>query len=190
MELDLENYTYEIRHARTLNEFINDLARGNAGTTLPDDLQKHFIELVQDEFFFRWPLIRYMYAHILLTGYWVADDYRMQIFATEGEDIELAKEILLPLAEAGLAPAQYDIAKWFCFGNSEIEEKAKWILKASKQDYPPAIKSLETFLALGTREKLSTETLKEVCLEVVRTYEGQYSGAFALELLGKLTREK
>ena len=186
MKLDLEQYTYELRYSRTLNEFINDLVQGHAGAILPCDLEKHFMELVQDEVFFQLPLIRYKYAHMLILGYLVSDDFQTQTCFRQGEDRELAKEILLPMAEAGLAPAQYDIADWFCFGDGKIEKKAKWILKASKQDYLPAVEKLETFLALGTREKLSIETLKEVCIEVVRTYEGKYSREFAMELLEKM----
>ena len=186
MKLDLEQYTYELRYSRTLNEFINDLVQGYAGAILPCDLEKHFMELVQDEAFFQFPLIRYKYAHMLILGYWVSDDFRTQTCLHQGEDRDLAKEILLPMAEEGLAPAQYDIADWFCFGDGKIEEKVKWILKASKQDYMPAVEKLKTFLALGTREKLSVETLKEVCIEVVRTYEGKYSREFATELLGKM----
>ena len=53
MKLDLEQYTYELRYSRTLNEFINDLVQGHAGAILPCDLEKHFMELVQDEVFFQ-----------------------------------------------------------------------------------------------------------------------------------------
>ena len=190
MELDPDNYTYDVIYARTLNECINNLAQGYAGTVLPCDLERYFLELVEDEYFFRYPLIRYMYAHMLILGYWVLDDFQTQTCFRKGEDRELAKEILLPMAEAGLAPAQYDIAEWFCFGDGKIEEKAKWILKASKQNYDPAVKCLDDFLALGTREKLSLETLKEICEEVVRNYEGKYPREFALELLGKMQENK
>ena len=186
MKLDLEQYTYELRYSRTLNECINDLVQGHAGTVIPFDLEKHFMELAQDECFFKWPLIRYMYAHILIRGYWVADDYSSRTCFREGADPALAEDILLPMAEEGFAPAQYDIAACFCFEDSKIEQKAKWLLKASKQNYDPAIKCLDEFLALGTREKLSMETLKEICDEVVRNYEGKYSREFALELLGKM----
>ena len=47
MELDLKNYNYEVRHVRTLNECINSLIQGYAGTVLPCDLEKYFVELVQ-----------------------------------------------------------------------------------------------------------------------------------------------
>lgn len=186
MELDSEKYTYEVRYPRTLNECINYLVQGNAGTVIPFDLEKHFMELAQDECFFKWPLIRYMYAHILIYGYWVADDYSSRTCFREGADPALAENILLSMAEDGLAPAQYDIANRFCLGDGKIEEKAKWLLKASKQNYDPAVKCLDDFLALRTREKLSTETLKEICDEVVKNYEGKYSREFALELLGKM----
>lgn len=190
MELDLKNYNYEVRHVRTLNECINSLIQGYAGTVLPCDLEKYFVELVQDECFFRYPLIRYMYAHILLVGYWVADDYRMQCCVHQGEDRELAKEILMPLAQEGLAPAQYDIANWFYFTGDDMNEQAQWFLMASRQDYPPAVKKVEALLALGVREKLSNETVKTVCTEVVRTCEGSYSKEFATDLLKKMEKEE
>lgn len=188
MEFNFKNYTYDTKYARTLNEAINMLVNGHAGTMLPDDLEKHFLELVQDEYFFRYPLIQYMYAHILLRGYWEADDYHTQSYIRRGEDRELAKEILMPLAEEGLAPAQYDIANWFY--DDEMEEKAKWFLMASRQDYPPAVRAVEKLLALGVREKLSNETVRTVCVEVVRICEGSYSKEFAQGLLRKMAKEE
>lgn len=190
MELDLKNYNYEVRHVRTLNECINSLIQGYAGTVLPCDLEKYFVELVQDECFFRYPLIRYMYAHILLFGYWVADDYYAQSCICQGEDRELAKEILMPLAEEGLAPAQYDIAEWFYFTGDDMNEQAQWFLMASRQDYPPAVKKVEHLLGMDEREKLSNETVKAVCTEVVRTCEGSYSKEFATGLLEKMAKEE
>ena len=80
-----------------------------------------------------------MYAHILLKGYWTheSDSYN--------SDKEAAMYLLQPMAEAGLPAAQFDIGYYFYYSEAcAIEkhlyaEKAKWILKACKQNYPPAI---------------------------------------------------
>ena len=188
MDIDVKNYTYELRYPKTLNAALNELAQGHAGTVIPMELEKPFMELMQDRWFFQWPLVKYMYAHILITGYWVRDNYYYQTTEREGEDKYLALEILLPMADAGLATAQYDVATHFCFGDDQFEEMAKRMLEASKQDYPPAVKKLSDFLALGKREKLSIETLKEICVEVARTHIDDYSREFALKLLEKLEK--
>ena len=183
MELDLSNYTYETRYPRTLNECINDLVQGHAGVVLPYELEKNFLELVDNEILFRYPLIRYMYAHILLKGYWTheSDFYN--------SDKEAAMYLLQPMAEAGLPAAQFDIGYYFYYSEAcAIEkhlyaEKAKWILKACKQNYPPAIEYINYFLHLDVREKLPTPIIKEVCEEIVRVREDKN---FALELLERM----
>ena len=79
MDIDVKNYTYELRYPKTLNAALNELAQGHAGTVIPMGLEKPFMELMQDRWFFQWPLVKYMYAHILITGYWVRDNYYYQI---------------------------------------------------------------------------------------------------------------
>ena len=160
MELELERYTYEWVEAKTINEFISLLVEGHAGSHLPEELEKYFVEMMRDGWFLKWPLIRCKYAEMLLYGYCLGYDWI-------DYDKEMAIELLLPLAEGGLAPAQYDLW-WYNYCNNTLEEGVAWLIKSSKQNYPPAQEELKRFRDKADFEKLPIGAQKEVLYEIER----------------------
>ena len=187
MELELEKYSYERREPSTINQCINDLANGYADADVYMELGKKFMELLEDEWFHQIPLVRYKYASMLLRGYFnglYEDNY------IKG-DPDLAMEILLPMAEAGLATAQYDLGLGFQFrdSDSECEANVKWMLKASKQDYYRAHSYLDSvFTDLGYG-KFSIEVQKDFLSEIVRIHPDEWRGEYAKEKLKELIEE-
>lgn len=160
MELELEKYTYEWVEAKTINEFISLLVEGHARSHLPEELEKYFVEMMRDGWFLKWPLIRCKYAEMLLYGYCLGYDWI-------DYDKEMAIELLLPLAEGGLAPAQYDI--WgYNYRYNTLEEGVTWLIKSSKQNYPPAQEELKRFRDEADFEKLTIGAQKEVLSEIER----------------------
>lgn len=160
MELELEKYTYEWVEAKTINEFISLLVEGHARSHLPMELDKYFVEMMRDGWFLQWPLIRCRYAEMLLYGYYLGYDWI-------DYDKEMAIELLLPLADGGLAPAQYDLWQYnYC--NKTLEEGAEWLIKSSKQNYTPAQEELKRFRDKADFEKLPIGAQKEVLSEIER----------------------
>ena len=82
-------------------------------------------------------------------------------------DIEMAIELLLPLAEGGLAPAQYDIWR-YNYRYNTLEEGVAWLIKSSKQKYPPAQEDIKRFRDEADFEKLTVGAQKEVLSEIER----------------------
>ena len=187
MELELEKYSYERREPTTINQCINDLANGYADASVYMELEKNFMELLEDEWFHQIPLVRYKYASMLLHGYFdgiYEDNY------IEG-DPDLAMEILQPMAEAGLVTAQYDLGWGFhyCNSDSECEAKVKWMLKASKQDYYRAHSYLASTFTKVDYGKFSIETQKDFLSEIARIRPDEWCGEYAKEKLKAFTEE-
>lgn len=182
MELDLENYSYEKRAPTTINQCLNELMQGYADADVYKELGKHFMELMADEFFLQWPLVRYKYASNLLYGYF---DGRYEDNYIEGDE-DLAIKILLPMAEAGLATAQYDVGRYYEFAKQDLDLALEWIVRASKQEYHYAHKYLRSLWYSSFYEKLSISSQKIFFSELTRIYDGWGLGDWAKEKLSKL----
>ncbi len=167
MQLDLEHYNYEERTPTTINQCIDDLVHGYADANVYTELGKSLMEVLEDRFFHQWPLIRYKYASMLFHGYYNGPSYQDNYI--EGDE-ELAIELLLPMAEEGLATAQYDLGFRFHIYEEEREQNLIWMLKASKQGYYRAQRYIDNVFDKGLYKDLSDEVRKAFLLELTRIH--------------------
>ena len=188
MELELEKYSYERRKPTTINQCINDLVNGYADANVHMELEKNLFELLEDKWFHQFPLVRYRYASMLKHGYFCG---RWEDDHIQGNK-DLADEILLPMAEAGLATAQYDMGYGFhpCGPDSAYEENVKWMLKASKQDYYQAHNYLAFVFEKVRYWNFSVETQMELLSEIARVFSDEWKGEYAKEKLNKLLKKE
>ena len=186
MELELEKYSYERREPTTINQCIDDLVNGHADANVYMELGKHLMELLEDEWFHQWPLVRYKYAANLLYGYFDGRSHEKNYI--DG-DPERAIKILRPMAEAGLATAQYDVGRYYEFEEKDLEAALVWIIKASKQEYHYAHKYLYSVWFNSVYKKFSKHIQVEYFSELARIYEGYGLGDWAKEELCKLIEE-
>ena len=185
MDLELENYSYEERKRTTINQCLNDLIAGYADADVSMELGKHFMELMEDEYFLQWPLIRYRYASNLLTGYFGGcseDDY------IRGNP-ELGLKLLVPMAEAGLATAQYDLGRYYQWEEHQEDIGWKWVVKASRQGYYRANRYVYNCWHNIMPSNISIDTKKEFFVELERLYTGQPLGDLAKKCLLELRQQ-
>lgn len=122
------------RYAETIDEGIKYLMDGYFNTTIRSHIEPHFMRMIQNEYFHKWPLIRRAYASDMLHGMYCA------------KNVERAIEILIPLANDGCDGAIYDIG--YCYKQGIKFDKSYnkciylWI-KASKNGYREAQRALE-----------------------------------------------
>ena len=188
MELELEKYSYERRKPTTINQCIHDLVNGYADAKVHMEVGKNLFEVIEDKWFHQFPLVRYKYASMLKHGYFCGrweDDY------IDGDN-DLAEKILLPMAEAGLATAQYDMGWGFHSGDpgSAYEENVKWMLKASKQDYYAAHIYLAFIFEKVRFEDFSIELQMEFLSEIARVFSNEWKGEYAKEKLNELQKKE
>ena len=185
MNFDFKNYSYEARPPTTINQCLNDLIAGYADSNVYMELEKHFMELMEDEYFLQWPLVRYRYASNLLLGYFCGrseDDYM-------SGNHELGLKLLTPMAEAGLATAQYDLGRHYISDENTRDLGLKWIIKASKQEYHRANQYLYSIWSKILYSNVSIKTKKKFFAELARLYDGKPLGDLAQEYLSKLKLE-
>ena len=187
MKLELEKYSYERREPTTINQCINDLVNGYADAKVYMELGKNLFELLEDKWFHQFPLLYYKYASMLVNGYFCGrseDDY------ISGNKA-LGMQILLPMAESGLATAQYDMGHDFhpCEPPSAYEENVKWMLKASKQDYYQAHNYLSFIFEKLIYCGFSIETQIEFLSEIARVFSNEWKGEYAKEKLEELMKK-
>lgn len=135
--------------ATTIDEYLVFLIEGYINVTLEDRLEKYFVELIKDDWFHKWPLVRWAYASRLL--------YNKK---ASKKDIERAVSILLPLAQEGYPNAMCDIAYCYCYG-IELErsyERAMclWI-SAAKRGHQRAKEILKWEYEMSRWKELSEE---------------------------------
>ena len=187
MNLDLKNYSYEWRKPTDIQQCIKDLIDGHptAQTYLYSDLQlKRHIE--RNPRLLQWPLVRFQYAKLLLNGCLIRlPDGDFDV--VECGDKERGMAMMLPLAEEGLATAQFEIG-WalrpsvFSKNGNEYESTVQWMIKASRQGYWMAQGYLEGLFEKGKYLFLSDSTLLDFLVEVARFSERCW-GACAKTLL-------
>ena len=89
-----EKYNTESVYASTLDEYLMFLVKGHINVSLRSGLSVHLMDLLEDEWFYQWPLVHWAYASNLLRC---------------KKDVKSAVDILLPMARNGCPGALYDI---------------------------------------------------------------------------------
>jgi len=182
MDMDLKNYSYEARPPTTINQCLNDLIAGYADSDVYLELGKHFMELIEDEYFLQWPIVLYRYASNPLRGYFCGrsdDDYI-------SGNRELGLKLLIPMAEAGLATAQYELGRYYEMYENNIDLGLEWLIKASKQECHRAQKYMKCVWSHSIYRNASMNTQKEYLIELARIYKGQEPEENVKEELSKL----
>lgn len=175
-ELDLECCNFCHNTTETLDSYIYELSCGCACPELPKELEKHFMELLEDDWFWQWPLVRYKYAKMLLYGYC---DYSGEIVRDIEEDRQRAMEILMPMAKAGFAPAECDIGWCYMCGvhfQRDYETGVTWWMRASEHGFDEGHNSLTYQYTCGDYKQLPDAKRKEFLAEIVRVNEGNKIG--------------
>ena len=128
-----KEYRTEEKEVNTIDEYIRLLSQGYINIELHSDLDKYLTELLEDDWFFQWPLVRWTYGSRLLYG------------TGHRKSVKRAVEILSPLAKEGCPSALYDIGFCYCYseGIERNYEKAicLWI-ESSRMGYQKAWESL------------------------------------------------
>ncbi len=143
-----EEYKTEKKEVNTLDEYIWLLSRGYINVELHSDLSKHLMELLEDDWFFQWPLVRWTYASRLLYG------------TGHRKVVKRAVEILIPLVKEGCPGAMFDIG--FCHRLSEglelnYEKTICLWIESSKMGYRKAWESLYIDYITGQYKNLIDE---------------------------------
>lgn len=110
-----EEYNAETVSASTLDEYLMFLVKGYINVYLRPGLSMHLMDLLEDEWFYQWPLIHWAYASNLLRG------------VGSKKDIKSAVDILLPMARNGCPGALYDIGCCYMNGWGLEESYTKGI---------------------------------------------------------------
>ena len=129
-----DEYNTETVYASTLDEYLMFLVKGYINVYLRSGLGMHLMDLLEDEWFYQWPLIHWAYASNLLHGTGCK------------KDIKSAVDILLPMARNGCPGALYDIGCCYMNGWGVEESYTKAIycwLKAWDNGYRQAKDALK-----------------------------------------------
>lgn len=143
-----EEYKTEKKNVGTLDEYLWLLSRRYINVELHSDLNKHLMELLEDDWFFQWPLVRWTYASRLLYG------------TGHRKNVRRAVEILTPLVKEGYPGAMFDIG--FCHHFSEgleldYEKSICLWIESSKRGYRVAWRNLYSNYETGQYKNLNDE---------------------------------
>ena len=124
--IGFEEYNTKDVYASTLDGYLMLLVRGYINVRLRAGLEMHLMDLLEDEWFYQWPLVHWVYGSNLLRGVGCK------------KDIKSAVDILLPMAREGCPGALYDIGCCYMNGWGVEESYTKAIycwLKAWEKGY-------------------------------------------------------
>ena len=160
-----KDYIIERKTTEFLDEYLASLIQGHINIEASSKLNIYIKEILEDEWFLQWPLVRWAYASRILNG--VA--YR--------KNKKKAIEILLPLAQEGCPNALYDIGYCYRYGEGLERNYEKaiclWILSCN-WGYYLAYEKLEWEHHLKEYKKLGDELrfffLLQLILGFVREY--------------------
>lgn len=131
-----ENYKPDLVQAGTLDSYLMFLVKGFINVEIRSDLDQHIMELLEDEWFYQWPLVHWAYASRLLHGVGCRKSIKNK---------KKAIDILLPMARNGCPGALYDIGCCYMNGwhleQSYVKAIYCWTM-ASGKGYAPAKKAL------------------------------------------------
>ena len=146
--------------ATTLDEYLVRLNMGFINVKLEERLERYFVELLRDEWFYQWAPIRWAYATRLL--------YNPK--ASDG-DIRRALDIIIPLANEGYPNALNDLAHCYCYsiGVERSYEKAicLWVIASTKGQYH-AQEALKQEYYLSRSKELPEELRLFLVRQVIR----------------------
>lgn len=180
LECGFKEYNCEPQYATTLDEYLMLLIKGFINAQIRTHLEKHVMELFEDEWFHQWPLVRWDYASRLLHG----TGYR--------KNIKQAVTMLLPLAEEGCPGALYDIG--YCYMNGLKFEKSYvkafyyWI-QASSKGYQIAQETLRNDYLSGSHGNYNDLPI-ELKLDFAREIQRLYSEGNSYEKLGEKQKKE
>lgn len=133
LRFGFEKYNNGNAYSETIDEYLMYLVNGYINARIRPDVDMHLMELLEDDWFYRWPLIHWCYASRLLRGTGCR------------KNVKRAVEILLPMAKKGCVPALYDIG--CCYMNgwqldlSPVRALCCWTI-ASNMGYHEARKAV------------------------------------------------
>ncbi len=135
-KIDEREYKITKLEATTIDEYISLLNDGYINVEIRENLKKYLVELIEDEWFQQYPMLRWAYATKLLHG--------------DGceQDVDRAVDILYPLSTEGYPGAMSDMAECYCYGVNVEKSYERAIclwIEASKKGY------------YGARDKLMFE---------------------------------
>ena len=137
------------KEAVTLDEYLARLMKGYINAKIRPNLEKYLMELLKDEWFHQWPMIRWAYATRLLHKEKASD-----------KALKRAVELLLPLAEEGFPGAMCDMAECYCRGivveRSYERAICLWVA-ASRQGYKEAHTQVKLEYDSSYSKKLTDE---------------------------------
>lgn len=135
--------------ATTIDQYLILLTKGYINAEIRPELDKHIMELLEDNWFYQWPLIRCTYASRLL-------------FGTGCEaDTDRAITILDTLAKDGCPEAMFRIGQRYWYGT--VQDPANpgraicLCLEASKKGYYQVQEFLKQVYQSGKYKKLNEE---------------------------------
>ena len=146
--LSSEAYNTSEVTATTLDEYLMYLSKGYINITLDSEYDRYLMELLEDDWFFRWPLVRWTYASRILNG----KGYR--------KSTKRALKLLEPLVKEGCPGAIFDIG--FCYRYNEglkfnYERAICFWIEASKRGYSIAQEYLYNEYEINEYKKLGDE---------------------------------
>ena len=122
---DFKEYKSEPICAYTIDEYLMYLIKGYYNVSVVSEFDKYLMEVLEDEWFHQWPLVRHAYASRLLNGQGCR------------KNIKRAVDLLLPLAEEGCPGAMYLIGRCYMQGEGLEQSYDKaiscWIKAGEKR---------------------------------------------------------
>ena len=159
-----EKYNTETVSASTLDEYLMFLVKGYINVSLRSGLSMHLMDLLEDEWFFQWPLIHWAYASNLLRGIGCK------------KDIKRAIDILLSMARNDCPGALYDIGCCYMNGWGVETSYAKALycwLKAWEKGYRKAKDELKSEYWTGRfneHEEVPTDVKHAFICEIINWF--------------------
>jgi hypothetical protein len=138
-----------IEPATTIDEYIVSLIEGYMNAEVEERLERYIIEVIKEECFHKWPLVRWAYATRLL--------YNQK---ASKKDIKRAVEFLQLLSEEGYPCAIGDLAYCYRYGEGVERSYEKaiclWVM-ASRKGYKKAHDFLKSEYELSCSKELPEE---------------------------------
>ena len=153
--------------ATTIDEYIKFLSEGYINVEIRDELDKYVNELLENEWFHQWPLVRLEYASRSLNMKTKVDYSKLK---NREENIDREIEIIDSLAKEGWPNAMAMIGKhYYIYGGSTKHTYESYIclcIYASRKKHPAAKWCLHSEFISGKYEQLCEEIQMFILNEV------------------------
>ena len=147
-KIDEREYKITKLEATTIDEYISLLNDGYINVEIRENLKKYLVELIEDEWFQQYPMLRWAYATRLLNG----DGCK--------QNINRAIDILYPLSTEGYPGAMCNMADCYCYGTGveRSYERAIFLwIEASKKGHHESLCKLNLEYEIKRYKNLSDE---------------------------------